>query len=398
MVDPAAALLPLLVAQDKLVTVFATAASLLGLPSKLGSLLVYGLLAWAVAVALPVVLTRVGTRVGAIGAIWLSAFAVGVLIGQGSAQYYVAIATSLLIGLGWMTVAFAVRDYQLCRRYLYFTAPVMLLAAIIDLWSSSGEAAASATYSQDIAYRVLPAVLIFIDAAFSNRRVVNGALATASAFVMLSAGARGPLVIAALFVVARLVLHVRASPRAALVTAWVGAAAVWVLAQSYFVILGSLNSVLDRAGLSTRAIEDLRGGTLFEDRARSQLRDYTLSLIDQHLFTGVGMSNERPILARLVGASADTDSFGWYPHNLFLELWAQFGILLGTLLLVLLLGGILRALIRVDDLDYRYLVLIFVGIGLLPLLFSASYLSWPPFFGLVGLCLQRRPTASRRTA
>ena len=57
-----------------------------------------------------------------------------------------------------------------------------------------------------------------------------------------------------------------------------------------------------------------------------------------------------------------------------------------------------RTAIRVDDLDYRYLVLIFVGIGLLPLLFSASYLSWPPFFGLVGLCLQRRPTASRRTA
>jgi O-antigen ligase len=381
------ALLPFLVAQTALLTVAATAARLFGLPSKLAPLLVYGLLAVAVAVVLPAILTRADPRVWLLGGIWLSAFAVGVLIGQGSGDFYVTIAEDLLIGLGWMTVASAVRDYRRCRRYLYAAAPVILLAVIIELWSPSSEAANNASYSQYIAYEALPAVLIFIDATFESRRVVNGALAIVSAVLMLSAGARGPLVVVALFIIARIVLHIRESPRAAIVTAGVGAAATLLLAQFYSAILGALQPVLERSGLSTRVVVSLLNGTVFEDRARSELIDHTLNIINQHPFTGVGMSNERPILARWMGAPVETESLGWYPHNVFLELWAQFGVILGTLLLMLLLGAILRVLVGSVDLDRRALVLVFVGLGLLPLLFSASYLSWPPFFGLVGLCL-----------
>lgn len=391
-----AALLTLLVCQDGLLTIVATAATMLGLPSQLGPLLVYGSTAWALAIALPTLLPRAGQRVFALGAIWVLVFAASVLIGRGSAQFYATVAADIFIGLGWMAVTVAVSDYRLCRRYLYASAPVILLAVIIDLWEPSP--ADSASYSQYIAYSALPAVLIFIDATFRSRRLVNGALAIVSAFLMLSAGARGPLVVAGLFLVARLVLHIRASPRAAIMITWVGTAAVWILGQSYLVFLKSLLSVLERTGLSTRAMEDLLNGTLFQDRGRSELREYTLKIIDQHLFTGVGMSNERPILAQLMGASVETDSFGWYPHNIVLELWAQFGIVLGTLLLVLLLRAILRVFVGSDDLEYRYLVLIFVGLGLFPLLFSASYLSWPPFFGLVGLCLQRRHRSPRRTS
>ena len=94
------------------------------------------------------------------------------------------------------------------------------------------------------------------------------------------------------------------------------------------------------------------------------------------------MSNERPILARWMGVSLDSEFLGWYPHNIFLELWVQFGVVLGTLLILLLLGVILRAFIVPVEFDRRALILVFVGLGLMPLLFSASYLSWPPFFGL----------------
>jgi len=155
-------------------------------------------------------------------------------------------------------------------------------------------------------------------------------------------------------------------------------------------------------GLSTRVAALLLDGTLLEDRDRSELSDHTLNLIAQYPLTGVGMSNERPILAQWMGAAVDTESLGWYPHNIFLELWAQFGVILGTLLLLLLLGAVLRVFVVSVDLDRRALVLVFVGLGLMPLLFSASYLSWPPFFGLVGLCLSNdvaaQPAARGRAA
>jgi O-antigen ligase len=380
-------LLPFLVARSALVTVANTAASLLGLPASFGFLLVHGLLAVALAVALPSILKAADHRIGLVGGIALFAFAVGALQGQGSDQFYVKIAVGLLTGLGWMTVAFAVRDYRQCRRYLYAAAPVILVAVIIELRGLSSGSVHDPSYSQYISYATLPAVLVFIDAAFERRRLLNGTLAISSGFLMLSAGARGPLVVAALFIIARVIIQARVSRRAAIVSAGVGAAATWLLLEFSSTLLGNLQPVLHQLGLSTRIVERLLGGTLLEDRARSELIDHTLLLIAQHPLTGVGMSNERPILAQWMGASLDTEFLGWYPHNIFLELWVQFGVILGTLLLLLLLGAILRVFVVSVDLDRRALILVFVGLGLMPLLFSASYLSWPPFFGLVGLCL-----------
>ncbi len=387
------ALLPLLVARSALVTVANTAAGLLGLPTLMGFLLVHGALAVAVAVALPAILRGADRRVGLVGGISLFAFAVGALQGQGSDQFYLEIAAGLVIGLGWMTVAFAVRDYRQCRRYLYTAAPVILVAVIIELQGLSSGTVHNQSYSQYISYATLPALLVFIDAAFERRPLLNGALAISSGFLMLSAGARGPLVVAALFIIARVIIQVRVSRRAAIVAAGVGAAATWLLVQFSSGVVGTLQPVVARLGLSTRVVSRLLDGTLLEDRARSGLIDHTLDLMAQYPLTGVGMSNERPILAQRMGAAVDTESLGWYPHNIFLELWAQFGVILGTLLILLLLGAILRVFVVSADLDRRALVLIFVGLGLMPLLFSASYLSWPPFFGLVGLCLSHNVAA-----
>ena len=381
------ALLALLLAQSALVIVAHTVFSLLGLPGALGSLLVYALLAIAVAAALPAILRRADRRVGLVGALLLCAFAVGALLGQGSEQFYSQIAARLLIGLGWMTVAYAVRDYRQCRRYLYPAGLVTLVAVGIQLSAASSGATMAATYSQEIGYSALPAVLIFVDAAFERMRFLNGALAVVSGWMMLSSGARGPIVVAALYILARVVLQVRASPRLAVVVAGVGVLATWLAAQFVGDYLAALQLLLERFGLSTRVVARLQEGSLLEDRARTELIQHTFNLIAQHPFAGVGMSNERPILAKLMGAAPDTEAIGWYPHNVFLELLAQFGVILGALLILLLLTAILRAVVTSKDLDRRALVLVFVGLGLLPLLFSASYLSWPTFFGLLGLCL-----------
>src|SRR5664280_106016 len=93
------------------------------------------------------------------------------------------------------------------------------------------------------------------------------------------------------------------------------------------------------------------------DHGSHRLREDGTLIGHPNPLTGVGMSNERPILAQSMGAMVDADSLGWYPHNIFLELWAQFGVILGTLLPLLLLGAILRVFVVSVDLDRRALVL-----------------------------------------
>lgn len=384
-----AVLLPLLVARASLVTVTATGASLVGLPASVGSLLVHAALGLVIAVALPRIQQRADHRIWLVSGVVLSAMVVGALLGQHSGSYYGSVIVDLLIGLGWMLTAFVTRDYGLSRHYLHRVGLVILLAAGINLWRVSTGSVESASYSQFIAYSALPAVLIFIDAAFDRRAALNGLLALLAGLVMLSAGARGPLVVAAIFAAGRIVLKARASTKATVLVATVGVAATAWMWRVFESALGVLHDFLTRVGLSTRVTGRLLNGTLFEDRARRSLVEHSLDLIAEHPFTGIGMSNDRPILAGRMGAAVDSEALGWYPHNLVLELWVQFGIVLGTFLTLLLLVAVLRAVFASSDSQRGPLVLFFVGIGLLPLLFSASYLSWPPFFGLVGLCLPR---------
>lgn len=379
----------LLIARPAIATVVGAAVSLLGLPVALGSLLVYAVLAIAVVAVLPVVLRRADRRVGLVGGLSLCTFAVSSLLGRASDQFYGEIGVALLIGLGWMTVAYAVRDYRQCRRYLYVAGVVTLVSAGIQLGAAATGAIMAANYSQYIGYSALPAVIIFVDAAFERMRLLNGALAAVSGIMVLSTGSRGPVVVAVVYVVARAVLQFRTSPRAAVVAAGLGIAATIVALRFSGGFLAALQPLLERFGMSTRVVTLLLEGTLLEDRARSELVEHTLNLIAQHPFAGVGMSNERAILANLMGAAVDTEAIGWYPHNIFLELLAQFGVILGTLIILLLLTAILRAVLTSGDPDRRALTLVFVGLGLLPLLFSASYLSWPAFFGLLGVCLTR---------
>lgn len=383
-------LLPLLVARPSLVTVAGAALSMLGLPTALGALMVYALLAAAVAVALPSVLRRANRAVWLVAWLALCFFLVSALLGQHSFSFYGEIGADLVAGLGWMLVASSVRDYSRCREGLFAAGLVILAAVSIQLLRMSS-GVVDVGYSQYIAYSALPAVLIFFDASLKRMPVLNGVLATLSGLLMLSAGARGPLVVAALFIVARILLQVRSSPRAAVAIAGAGMLLTSLALRFYVEALVALQSILEGIGLSARVVTRMLEGTLMQDRARSALIEHTFDLIAHHPFTGVGMGNERPILAERMGAAADSEALGWYPHNIALEFWAQFGVILGTLLTLLLLVSVVRALVKSADFDRSSVVLIFVGFGLLPLLFSSSYLSWPPFFALVGLCLSFQP-------
>ena len=62
---------------------------------------------------------------------------------------------------------------------------------------------------------------------------------------------------------------------------------------------------------------------------------------------------------------------------------------------------ILRSVLRDGDWPTQRVILIYVGIGLWPLLVSGSYLTSPQFFALVGFCLASRrrviPAERQRT-
>ena len=99
------------------------------------------------------------------------------------------------------------------------------------------------------------------------------------------------------------------------------------------------------------------------------------------MFMGGGIINERPFLRKVVTFHADV--LGTYPHNFFLEIFTQFGLLPG--LLILLAGAyiLIKGFVRSDSfVDRLFIVILISTLG--RLMISGSYIQSTLFFTFVG--------------
>lgn len=390
--DAPAQALALFMAQPSLAILLSTLCGVLGVAPRVGALAVYLLLFVSGLRAIPAVVHHAAPR-GAIVA-WTAVvlFASNILLHGGLTSTSTAIIPGFVVGLLWLVLACAVSSFELLRKYLYFVAVLILLAGGVEL-SVVSAASFDAGYEQSLGYLLLPGAIILADAAFQRRPVLNSGLTGIALFMLVSTGARGPLVAAIIFLTARTAWHMRKSTTSAMTAALVGVGAVITTQKYRDEMLMVLVGWLELGGLSTRSVERFMDSTLFVDDARDSLARHALKIIDTHPLFGIGIGNDYEYLAREMGA-ASSDARGWYPHNIVLEVLAQFGVIIGSLLLLLLIAIVVKAILDQGDSERVRVVLIFVAIGLVPLFVSGSYLDWPSFFALIGICLSAKSAHS----
>lgn len=363
------------------------------LPASPAALLVYGGFAFVLLVSLPSIMRRITPWTGGIACILVLAFSLMVLIDHDHAKHYLAVAaTCLLLAVPWMLVANAVTSHAKFLRYLYVSAVVVVIASAVRLYLP-GQLAADVAYSQYDGYQALPAAVIFADDFARRPRLRTGFLLAVATTLLLAAGARGPLLALALFIVARAIVALRRRPRAVIALLALGFVVIKWFDQIIPALLGLTSRFFLTRGFSTRAIDRLISGNFLEDRARGALAHFSWDLILTHPVVGVGIARDRLLLADAMGVRDPLMADGWYPHNLPLEIVIQYGVFLGAALLVALAVLVVKSVLDDSDAEETRVVLLFVGIGLFPLLVSGSYLTSPLFFAMMGFCL-----ASRRRA
>jgi O-antigen ligase len=104
------------------------------------------------------------------------------------------------------------------------------------------------------------------------------------------------------------------------------------------------------------------------------------------------MIKEKPFVGWGVGGEASL--LGTYPHNIFLELCLNFGLILGGVLCIILVVSILATFFASDGVN-KDIFLIYLCTGFVPLLISATYLTTQDFFSLVFIMVD---ILKRRTA
>lgn len=140
----------------------------------------------------------------------------------------------------------------------------------------------------------------------------------------------------------------------------------------YESILQAVSSKLTGIGINSRTLEMLLNSSITDDSSRGMILQNTMSHVD---LLGHGLWGDRVILN------------GRYPHNIIAEILIDYGWILGSGILILLICIILRGLHKANVLMSITLCSL-LSTGIVKLLLSGSFVNQEPaFYVLIGLCV-----------
>lgn len=238
------------------------------------------------------------------------------------------------------------------------------------------------TYSQYMGYTLLPLACIALCFSFKGK-LIQILFAVLLLYGVVASGARGPLLslllVGVIYVVGK--MNNFSGKRIAWLT--VIGLIVAVICINLETILESMLAFFESNGISVRVLNSLLEGTFAEGSGREQLYEISVQGSLDHPL-GVGIFHDRQHILKLSGI-VDSSSAGYYSHNLFLEWFLQFGIVIGGILSTLFLVLTFKAfrISRKNETSFLCLAVLF-GVGLFPLMVSESYVEWTHFYLLMG--------------
>lgn len=235
-----------------------------------------------------------------------------------------------------------------------------------------------------ISYYVLTAGCICFYNVLYKMSLIHLPFALLALFIIFAAGCRGALLCIFVFFAIYIYRQIRVIPNAKSTKIL----KIFLIVLCLSVLLGTTVNIelisdwFEVLGINSRSVTMLSDSTFLEDDARDGIR----GVLWEHIIDfpiGYGLFGDRYITG-VYSAGVE------YAHNIFYELWSEFGILLGSFVAVWLILSIARNyLIRSSESKFTVLVIL-IPYGFIRLFFSGTYLNDVEFFVLLGILLQNK--------
>jgi len=283
-------------------------------------------------------------------------------------------------------------NYKNIKINLKMIAIVIIISVVILRFFFSNlifDGNSSEGYSMTYAYICLFPCCLFLGEIFREYNLKDVFFLICSIFLLLSFGSRGAIVSFLIFSSVRIFLFLKTIKSArkthlilAVIIFLTLAILVYLFQNS---ILEFLIYIMKMLNFSTRALESLYFGEIFQDSVRSRLIGYSTELIKEYPFGIGGIFADRIILSeKFLGIVNLTSAQGLYPHNIFLELLLQYGVFLGSIFIGVNLYILYNIFFKCKNKDLEDLGLLFFGIGFIQLFFSQSYTFHSFYFVFLG--------------
>lgn len=268
-------------------------------------------------------------------------------------------------------------SYSACSKDLFWCS----LAGVVFVFLYQLYKLSNGTVLEDdnmyAAYNLLPSVMYLVYYAMIRNRKKYWLIAVLSACSMFVFGTRGPILCIIIFVAVyylyeNLTSHI--GKKFILLFLVVAVLLfVFVYEDVFLKILSAVASVFEKIGFSTRIFDFYLAGDVAVSKGRDYLTSEVIDAIIRNPIVGYGMVGDQYLL-------------GVYCHNLILEMWCHYGIILGTLVLAILATVSVLALVRSSkSKKLFYFALMLICMVYVKLMLSSTYTVEPYFYFMIGI-------------
>ncbi len=228
-----------------------------------------------------------------------------------------------------------------------------------------------------VAYNLLPSIMYLLYYAVYKERKYYWIIAGLAVGVVFIFGTRGPVLCIIVFLLAfllhRTIVYRKKSNYVLLLSLVILLIIFCVYDDLLVEFVSFLSNIFEKFGFSTRIFDFFISGDATTSLGRKYLQQQVISAILANPIKGYGFTGDQYLL-------------GVYCHNLFLELWCHFGVIVGTVIILLLAMLTVTALIKCrNNKKVFFFVVMLISMVYVKLMLSNSYTLEPNFFFMLGV-------------
>lgn len=285
----------------------------------------------------------------------------------------------LLITVPLYLVGVAISFYENREKLIFYLYMLSSLTIILNfiykvIFGTPMDAVMS-QYQGDmnLAYNLLPHCCLVAFYAAKKTNIFNVGLTVFSVIYLSMLGTRGATVILLVNIAWNFIMGKNSKRMISKILILFGAIAVFVSSSLCNSLIMWMYELTQKLGLSIRIFDKLLGGMQLDSSGRDILTEGLLASINEHFLFGTGICSDRIIV-------------GNYAHNILIEFWVGFGVVIGSLILMILIYVLLRGYIESNKNEEKGLIIALICSAFLKLFLSGSYMDESLLFILLGIC------------
>jgi len=331
-----------------------------------------GLVGFFYLLALPIVLKRNKIKFFGIYFISIFIFILNYALLDENWMYLKSIIFPLFFtGLPSCIYAYSINDWDVLMDDMIKTSNIVfIIGTLIGILVFTGDASIGA-YSMSLSYYMLLPAIIYMNEFLDKISIKSGFVLVVSLLVILALGSRGAIMCIGIFTLLKIIKQIKN-------ITYTKVFLYLIIFSIIFLGILFLNQTLEyiynfllRYGIRSRSIILFLQGEIYLS-GRDILYKNVIKEILNNPLLGIGLAGDRRVLG------------GIYVHNIFIEILSNFGVLLGSFIIIILIYVVIKSLLGKESKKYN-IIIIWISIGFIHLLVSSSYLIDFKFWILLGL-------------